>query len=211
MRRSTLVLLLALALSSTAEAKKKKDIPDIKKTGIEEVDPTFMKVKAIHDDLDSIHASLKSSNKNLASALNMPAQTSLDESLAELQKRAGKKVNKTLKNGTWPHLEATDAVPSDVQAGIDAVNSLVDNLESSYGTLKAMPEASKAVLSSAQNLPGKLSLSSLSDNGLGLADYPKVWKKFRNNMKAVKATPERIEKVTDQTVNMAGKVSKAFP
>lgn len=204
------VVALFLALSSNAQAKK-NEIPDIKKTGIEEFDPTFMKVKAIHDDLDAIHASLKGSNQSLASALNLPKSTSLDDSLAELQKRAGKKINRTLEDGQWPKLEASDAVPSDVAAGIDAVNSMVDNLKSSYTTLKDMPEASKAVISSAQKLPSKLSLSTVTDSGLGLADYPKVWKKVRNNAKAVKATPERIERVTDQTMNMANKVTKTFP
>ena len=206
---SVLALLLGLSLSPSALAGSK--IPEIHKTGIKEVDPTFLKAKAIHDDLDTIHRSLKTANNNLATALNLPKETSLNQSLTELKKRGNNKINTVLEDGRWPRLKATDAVPSDVQDGIDAVNSLVDALKTSEATLKDMPAASKELAASAQKLPGRVSFSSLSQNNISITKLPKTAKKFKNNMKAVKATPERVERVERQTTSMATQVLEVFP
>lgn len=214
MRAAQIVaLMFALVLSPEALAGKKKSnkIPEIQKTGISEFDPTFMDVKSIHDDLDTIRSALKSGNQNLATALDMPRETSLDESLAELKKRANNKINYTLENGAWPKLKATDAVPSDVQAGIDAVNNLVDSIKTSSETLAAMPAKAKELGITAAAFPADLNMDLLTKNNLTVDKLPTIAKKLKNNAKAIKATPERIERVTDQTVNMVTKVTAAFP
>lgn len=205
---SVLVLGLGLLLSPAALAKK---IPEIKKTGISEFDPTFMKAKAIHDDLDTVHGSLKSANQNLAATLALPKETKLSDSLAELKKRAGNKVETVLEDGRWPKLQATDALPSDVAAGVEAVNSLVDSLKNSEQTLVGMPDAARAVLASAEKFPSQLGLDLLTKNDLSAGELPSVAKKLKNNLKAIKATPERVERVTKQSTNMAGQVLEVFP
>ena len=205
---SILAICFGLTFSSAAFADK---IPDIKKTGIKELDPTFMKAKAIHDDLDNIHSSLKSANTNLATALSMPANTSLSDSLTELKKRGNNKINTVLEDGKWPKLKASDAVPSDVQAGIDAVNSLIDALKTSESTLAGMPAASKELVASAEKLPNKVGLKTLTSNNISITKLPKVGKKVKNNMKAVKSTPERVERVEKQTTSMATQVLEVFP
>ena len=209
MRTSTLLALcLGLMVSVPAYAKK---LPEIHKTGINEFDPTFMKAKTIHTDLDTVRSSLKTANKNLATTLALPETTSLSDSLAELKKRGNNKIQTVLEDGKWPKLSATDAVPSDVSAGIEAVNGLVDALKTSEATLASMPEASKALVSTASKFPSQLNADMLTSNNLSLIELPSLGKKVKNNVKAVKGTPERVERVTDLTVNMTGQVIKAFP
>lgn len=209
MRLSTLVsLCLGLALSPAALADK---LPEIRKTGIQELDPTFMKAKAIHDDLDTVQSSLKTANKNLATTLALPANTSLSDSLKELKKRGNNKIETVLEDGKWPKLKATDAVPSDVSAGIEAVNGLIDALKTSESTLRDMPAASKAVVSSAEKLPSKVGLQTLTSNNIPITKLPSTAKKVKNDIKAVKATPQRVERVTKQTANMATQVLEVFP
>lgn len=209
MRKFTsLALVLGLMFSTAAFGKK---LPEIHKTGISEFDPTFMKAKAIHTDLDTVRSSLKTANKNLATTLALPENTSLSDSLAELKKRSNNKISTVLEDGKWPKLSATDAVPSDVAAGIEAVNSLVDALKTSEATLADMPEASKALVSTASKFPSQLNAGMLTSNNLSLSELPSVGKKVKNNVAAVKGTPERVERVTDLTVNMTTQVVKAFP
>lgn len=203
------VLVLALSFSPVASAK--KAIPEIQKTGIVEFDPTFMKAKTIEDSLDTIHTTLKSANQDLATTLALPKNTSLADSLAELKKKANNKVKTTLEDGKWPKLSATDAVPSDVQAGIDAVNNLTAGLKTSWTTLVAMPDQTKALVKSAKAFPSQLNLDLITKNNLTMTDLPKVSKKLVNNLKAVKATPKRVKTVTSQTLNMGEQVLTAFP
>lgn len=209
---SIAALLFALVLSPDALAGKTANkIPEIEATGIAEFDPTFMDIKAIHADLDTIQASLKSSNQNLATALNLPRNTNLHKSLATLKKQANNKLEYTLEDGNWPKLRATDAVSSDVQRGIDAVNGLVDNLKTSSVSLAQMPDQCKDLVDTAHEFPGQLNLDLLAKNNLTVDKLPTVAKKLKNNMKAVNATPDRVERVNTQVSNMLTEVSHTFP
>lgn len=201
-------LALALLLGPSADAEK---IPEIQETGIAEFDPTFLSAKAIDESLVTLGRTLKSANQNLATALALPQTTSLDNSLAELKKRAGNKVTATLESGRWPKLTANSAVSSDVGAGIEATNALVSDLISATDTLNGLPKESADLLGKARAFPDQLKPELLTKNNLSVLQLPKINEKLVNNLKAIEATPERIKGVTDQTMNMTARIVEVFP
>lgn len=205
--------LLALSLAGDSFAKDKGDepkYPEIKLTKIAEFDPTLSDAKSIHDSLSVMETKLRDANKGLATTLKMPETTSIDEMLGELKKRANNKITVGLEKGRVPKLKASDAVPSDVQAGIDAVNAMMDDLGAGLEQVEAMPAKVQGLISSAKSFPGQLNPDLVKKNGLTAAELPKIAKTLGTDVKAIEATPERIKGVTDQTLNMFSKVQSTF-
>lgn len=213
--RLLLGVLFALSLSTGALAAKKEGgdepkYPEIKLLNIAEFDPTLTRAKEIHDTLAGVENKLRDANKGLATALKMPETTSLDEMLAELKKRANNKIEVGLEKGRVPKLKATDAVPSDVQAAIDTVNGMMDDLGASLEKVEGLPQQVQGLIGEVKAFPGQLSVDLLKKNNLGATDLPKVTKTLGTDVKAIEATPERIKGVTDQTMGMFQKVQNAF-
>ncbi len=216
MRNRLLVgLLLAASLSNAAFAGDKKSddkpaYPEIKLTKIAEFDPTLSKAKDIHTTLESVENKLRDANKGLAASLNLPETTSLEDALAELKKKANNKVTVGLEKGRVPKLKATDAVPEEVQKGIDTVNGMMDDMSAALEQIEALPQAVTALVAEAKAFPGQLSPDLIKKNGLTAAELPKITKILGTDIKAIEATPERIKSVTDQTINMFQKVQNSF-
>lgn len=213
--RLLLGVLFALSLSTGALAAKKEGgdepkYPEIKLLNIAEFDPTLTRAKEIHDTLAGVENKLREANKGLSTALKMPETTSLDEMLAELKKRANNKIEVGLEKGRVPKLKATDAVPSDVQAAIDTVNGMMDDLGASLEKVEGLPQQVQGLIGEVKAFPGQLSVDLLKKNNLGATDLPKVTKTLGTDVKAIEATPERIKGVTDQTMGMFQKVQNAF-
>lgn len=207
------VSLFALSLSGASLAAPKDGdapkYPEIKLVKIQEFDPTLSDAKAIHDSLASIEKTLTDANKGLAATLNLPETTSVDDCLGELKKRANGKLRVAMK-GRVPKLEATDAIPSDVQAGIDTVNKMMDDLGSGLEQVEAMPPKVAGLVSSAKAFPGQLNVDLLKKNNVAPTELPKIGKTLGADIKAIEATPERIKGVTDQTMNLFNKVQSTF-
>lgn len=213
--RLLLGVLFALSLSTGALAAKKEGgdepkYPEIKLLNIAEFDPTLTRAKEIHDTLAGVENKLREANKGLSTALKMPETSSLDEMLAELKKRANNKIEVGLEKGRVPKLKATDAVPSDVQAAIDTVNGMMDDLGASLEKVEGLPQQVQGLIGEVKAFPGQLSVDLLKKNNLGATDLPKVTKTLGTDVKAIEATPERIKGVTDQTMGMFQKVQNAF-
>lgn len=203
------VSLFALTLSGGVMAKDKEGYPEIKLVKIQQFDPTLSDAKSIHDSLFVMETKLKDANKGLAKTLNLPETTSVDECLTELKKRANGKVRVAMK-GRVPKLEPSDAIPSDVQAGIDAVNGMMDDLEAGLTQVEAMPPKVNELIGSAKSFPGQLNADLIKQNNLAPTELPKIAKTLGADVKAIEATPERIKGVTDQTMNLFSKVQSTF-
>lgn len=213
-RSAFLVAGLAAALSLNAFAGKEKGdapkYPVIEMTGVSQFDPSFAKGKTMHDTLQSAEDKLAVANKSLAKALAVPETTSIDDMLAELKKRAGNKIEVGLEKGRIPKIKPTDAVPSDVQAAIDALNGSMDALGGALEQVELLPAQAMALVTEVKEFPSQISPDLLKQNNLSATDLPKVTKKTGANLKAIEATPERIKGVTDQTMNMFTKVQNGL-
>ncbi len=210
--RAALFLALGLFVSSSAFAGDKSEkpkYPTIEMTGVKEFDGVFSQAKDIHDQLQTAENKITQANKNLATALNVPETTSVDEMLGELKKRANNKISVALEGGK-PRLKPSDAVPEDVQKGIDAVNAMVDDLSATMDAIKGLPPQVTELVEKTKAFPGQLKPELLTNNGLTAKDLPKVTKIMNGDIKATAATPDRIKGVTDQTMNLFNKIQGTF-
>jgi predicted HAD superfamily Cof-like phosphohydrolase len=183
---------------------KEAPLPKIEATGIAEFDAVFMKAKTIHDTLDAEDKQLVEARKQVSIALGVAEDQPLKTAFDELKKRANGKLKVALK-GKMPRLEATDAIPENVQTGIDAVNKLLDAGEHAIDTgTQLVPEA-KALADACVAFPGQLA-------GMGL-DPMKLMessKKVGNNVKATGATPDRVDRLVKTSEGVFTDVKSTF-
>lgn len=199
----------ALAGGKAAKEDKPK-YPVIEMTGVSQFDPSFAKGKEMHNTLQSAEDKLAGANKDLAKALKVAEGTSIDEMLGELKKRAGNKLEVGLEKGRVPKIKATDAIPSDVQAAVDALNASLADVGSALEAVELLPAQAAALMTEVKDFPSQISPDLLKQNNLAATDLPKVTKKTGSNLKAIEATPERIKGVTDETLSLFTKVQSTL-
>src|SRR5688572_2378284 len=171
MIRIFLLLFVAMAIAGGADAKegknngnKGKNQTRVERTGIAAFDDVFERVGEIDRRLDRADGQLRDGKTNLNTALGLKQGTPISDGLAELQRRAGNKLDLSIGNHAIPKLSASDAVPSDVQSAIDAVNGMTTNFSGSIEDLAALaPEIDKLVKQSAK-IPSRLKDEFLKGN-----------------------------------------------
>lgn len=208
MRTSHILAVLALvALPSAAFAGKAKEadpLPVIVLTGISEFDGVFGKAKGIQDKLTTETTNLKTARTSVNTALGVATDAPLETALADLMAKAEKKVGVALE-GRMPKLKAADAVPDNVQKGIDAVNGLVTAADSSITTATGLKTDAMALASECQAFPGKL--PSLVKNPMEVMSKGKV---LGDDVKATGALPDRLQLLIDEAGKILADVQSAF-
>lgn len=164
-------------------------LPKIEATGISEFDGVFMEAKAIHDVLDVEDTKLKEARKQLAIALGVAEDQPLKTAFDELLKKANGKIKTALK-GKMPRLEASEAVPENVQTGIDSVNKLLDASESMIDHGVELGPKAKSLADACVAFPERLTNMGLDPMKLASASG-----KVLNNVKATGATPDRVDRL----------------
>lgn len=212
-RIAFVAMLASLVISPTADAKKEKsddgatteassedgaavELPVIEDTGIAAFDDVFGQVREIHETLGRAQTQLSEANDGIATALGLPAGTPLADALAELKEKAAGNLEIAME-GTVPSVKASDAVPEDVTAAIDAVNSSVTNVSATIKDLSALPEQVKALVDKSKALPAQLKDPAI------ISEIPKsellsVGKTVKNNVKATVQTPDLVTGVTSE-------------
>lgn len=208
MRTAHFVAILALAsLPAIAFAGKPKEadpLPQIVMTGISEFDGVFGKAKGIQDKLTAETTSLKTARTNVNNALEVATDAPLETALAELMKKAEKKVGVAME-GRMPKLKAADAVPDNVQKGIDAVNGLVSAADSSITTVTGLKTDAVALAEECKAFPGKL--PSLVKNPMEVMSKSKV---LGDDVKATGALGDRLQLLIDEAGKILTDVQSAF-
>jgi hypothetical protein len=185
-------------------AGEEKELPKIEMTGISQFDSVFSRAKTIQDTLDTSHGDLQKSRENVKGTLGIATDAPLATAFADLKTKAQGKVKVAMK-GNRPALEATDAVPDNVKAGIDATNQLLDQAEKTAMTAKGLvPEATELIAATA-DFPSQIP---------GLAKDPmaaaKATKTVAANLKTIKGTPERISRMVTDVESIYSDVKAAF-
>jgi hypothetical protein len=220
MRRLLVVLVavvgMALAMSASAakDSKGKKDKDEgIQRTGIAAFDSVFSRVGEIDRRLVRSETQLRSAKTNLNQALGLKAGTPLSTGIAELRKRGEGKLQLAVDNQAVPKLQVTDAVPTNVQNAVDAVNGMTGNFTTTITELKGLsPEISKLVADS-RKMPARLK-DEFAKNSNGLLDQlftlPKTSKALGHDLGITKSLPGRTASVTSRMTDILGTVQSEF-
>jgi hypothetical protein len=165
----------------------KVEAPKITNSGIPEMDEVFTKAATIQDTVAGQTGKVCTARGQLNSALGVAADAPIKTALADLQTKAAGKLQVAM-DGAKPSLKATDAVPANVQAAIDAVNALIDtSAEAAKETAGLLPEA-KGLATTAAGFPMKVPTIKVTG-----VDIPTAIKVVGENVKAIKQLPNQIE------------------
>ena len=189
------VFALSVTLGSHDAWAKKSKADHIEKTGIKSFDEVFGQV----DDLDSLirkaHKSRKSGHDAVVSAMGLTDGTPFSDALKELKKNADGKL-KLAMNGSVPQLSVTDAVPSNVENAVAAVNQAMTDYTDTAKSLVEVPKQARSLVKQVQKFPKefKKEFSSMS-----ITDIPETLKQaktLKNNIKVTVGVPDRAKKVS---------------
>lgn len=206
-----LAVVAALLWPGMAMAKSsKKSDAGIWEVGIDSVDAVFADVGRIDSRLNSARKLLKGARGDLNTALGLKSKTTLPKALAELNKRANGKI-KVVKKGKTPTLAASDAVPTDVKRGIDAVNGFTGDITQSLADLADASKTAVALTRKAKDLPSAvrkdLAKGSVIDKAIA---GPKMLKAVNHNMSITKALPKKTDRVVGRLNNIQSSVVTEF-
>lgn len=211
---AVLVLVGAVGLTDAEAARKKgkgkKKNVNVELTGVRAFDDVFVRVREIDRRLNKAEKLLRTGRQDLNTALGLKKKSTFTQGIAELRKRADGKLAVVMK-GNKPTLQATDAVPTKVQAGIDAVNRLTNNISTSMEELAGVPKEARALVQQAQVFPQRLKQELEADPITTLFKAPKVAKTLKGNLKVTSELPKRSTKVMGRMNDMVTVVRKEFP
>lgn len=171
---------------------REQELPQIAETGITAFDSVFMKAKAIHDTLDSVQNRILGAQDRVALALGLPEGTPIRMSMWELKQKAGGPVNVEMRDGK-PYLTLSGAGSQEGKAMLESVNSAANDLVGIPQDLAKLPAQVQELVAACQAFPGQLNPQLLAEAGMKPLELPKVAKTLGQNVKAVVATPKRID------------------
>ncbi len=195
-----LSMLLLLGASSDALAKgkkkgtkgKKKSSAKVELTGIPSVDKVFKQLKQLDGTVNSALKHRTKTHKNINTALGLKNAT-LPQALNHIKSEAKGKVRISMQ-GRTPHLEATDALPPDILAGIEAINSGMKHYGKALQEVAKIPKQSKALAQKIKAAPKDIKSEFLSNPTLAFK-VPKGLKITKTNLGIAKSLPGRSKKV----------------
>jgi len=208
----TLMLAMTLVGAGPALAKKKGKGKDdgIQMTGVEAFDDVFRDVRSIDRRLSNASDVLSNAKGELTTALGLKKGTPLKKAIGELNERADGKVGLAMK-GKVPTLEATDAVPTDVQTGIDAVNQMNSDIITSIEDLVQVGKDLDSIMKKSKKFPNQIQKEF---EGEGLFDkifkMPKAAKTTMHNLGVTKELPGKTERVLSRMQDIEQTVRKEF-
>ena len=201
-------------VSTTAEAKKKSKAKNkIELTGVSSLDKIFKKARTANKKLKSAEKNIRSSKKALRSALKLGKKATYKDGLRELKAKAKGKLKVVMVGGV-PTLKAKEAIPSDIQAGVDAVNRLTKTIPATIRDMKAVASASTKMVKHAKNLNRNLQKEVMAKSGSGLITMvikiPKIAKTSTNNLRVISRMPGRAKNVSEDLGTISNSLRKTF-
>ena len=202
-------------VSADAEAKKKrKGAPThIRMTGVKSFDKVFRQARKANNKLKAAQGDLRESRVALRKALGLSKRSTYVQGLRELQRRADGKLRVWV-NGGRVQLRATEAIPSDVQKGIDAVNELTRTIPAAVRNLNGVKSESAKMFRKAQRFPDNM-MAELGRQGIDglwamLFRAPKITRKTLHNVRVIGAMPQRAAKASADLVQVSTTIKSIF-
>ena len=204
---------LGLGLVSQPAFAKKKRSSTIQMTGIKSFDKIFKKARTTDKRLKSAEKSLKKSKKALRQTLKLGKKATYTDGLKELKTRANGKLRVVMVGGV-PSLKASEAVPTEIQASIDAINTLTKSMPSTIRDLKKVARSSTQMYNQSRKFPTNIQREMRSKGLDGLwaivVKSPKITKKTYRNLKVIGGMPKRATKVNTELVHISSALVKTF-
>ncbi|MCA9490146.1 MAG: hypothetical protein KC621_09485 [Myxococcales bacterium] len=210
-----LSLLVAGDAFGASKSKKSKNKADtgVQETGIEAFDSVFARVGEIDAQLTSTETELRTGKRNLNSALDLQRGTPLTDGITELQKRAEGKLQVTLTKGNVPTLSATDAIPTNVQSAVDAVNALSLNMTTSLTGMQSLVPEIQGLIDEAGHMPDRLK-DEFSGGSANLVDQlfklPKTTKALKADIDLTMGLDDRAMSLTNRMTDLLDLVTTEF-
>ncbi|MEQ1501164.1 MAG: hypothetical protein ABMB14_02990 [Myxococcota bacterium] len=223
-----LALLVSLSMADSAFAKKKKDEAppaettdaaapaedaakepmslEITMTGIADVDKVFSAAVEPLKTVADTKATMDKLNTNVATALGLTEGTPLADAFADLKTKAEGKINAGINAQGMPELKASDAVPANVQATIDAFNNSINEVAAMVPKLQAVPGQLSQVVAAAQTFNPKTLMSS----GVKATEAPKIMKTITGNLKVVGSAPDQVTALMSSLDSIKSTVTSTF-
>ncbi len=203
--------LCAMGPANTAWAKKGAS-QEVELTDIKSFDKVFRSAREIDRKVTSAEKEVDRSQKNLNKALGIKNDEPIGKALAQLNRRADRKISVVM-DGSVPKLKATDAVPKNVEEGIDAVNKMTRGFVGSIADLSGAAEESKTLKKRAQAMPGNLK-DEMKKDGAGWLDLifklPKTAKTLTHNTAVIASLPGRSTRVVKEMTEVVSAVKSEF-
>ena len=143
------------SLVATAHAGGVPPFLKIVDTGFSEFDGVFGKARDLQGTVSGEYKTLVDARANVNTALDMTPEKTFKEALEDLKNKAQGKL-KLVMNGTIPRLQASEAVPENVQKGIDAVNGLSDQSQKTIEAADKLQPQTEALVSESKEFPAKV-------------------------------------------------------
>ncbi|MEZ4237276.1 MAG: hypothetical protein R3F59_14225 [Myxococcota bacterium] len=200
LRHVSVLLMLAIATpalagggSADALAElREQELPSIEDTGITAFDSVFSKARAIHDTLDQVQDRIFTAQDRIALAIGLEEGTPIRMSMWELKQRAGGPIEVQMRDGK-PYLTVGGTGSNEVKAMLEAVNQAAGDLAQIPNDVAQLPPQVQELVGACQQFPSQLNPNLLKEAGMNPLQLPKVAKTLGGNVKAVVATPKRLE------------------
>ncbi len=203
------VLVLGPAAMGKEDTKDTEEAPTIEMCGIPAFDTVFARVAAIDEKLTTTGKLMGDTKRAIQAALSLDSSLSLHDSLMSLKEEAAGKLTVRMTGGV-PKLEATDAVPPDVQEAITAVQRMVRGIGASMTELKGIPEEAKGLVTEAAAFPRRIREEAKSAS-IKASQIPKALKVVKQNIEITAGLPERGAIAVERTTAVLATVGELAP
>ncbi|MBM4365461.1 MAG: hypothetical protein FJ102_04550 [Deltaproteobacteria bacterium] len=187
------------------DEEKETELTPIEDCGIESMDTIFREAKDVQTKLEEQRVSLKTARQNAKTALGVGTDAPMSKAFESLQETAGDKLEVVME-GTTPKLKAKDAVPENVQAGIDAVNGLLDASASTVTSVAGLKENAVALVEKSKDFPTQIA-AEVKGNPLGAA---KASATVSKNIKAIGEIGPQADKLVGIGTRMVADFTEVF-
>jgi hypothetical protein len=205
--------LLGLGLVSTSAFAGKKGATEaadmtMQQIGVPSLDAYFGKAGDMVNAVVTARTNIQTANANINTVLGLKEGTPVADALADLKTKAAGKIKVGMK-GNVPTLEPSEAIPENVQAGIDAVNGLLAALGSTAEAMKVVTTNAPALVTEGKALVSKVPAEAAAA-GLKVTQVPGAVKAFGKNLDIIVSLPGESKKLVDESVNTFNIVKSVF-
>lgn len=188
------VAALGAPTDALAKKSKKKGAKHVQLTGVKSLDKVFKPLKKLDQSITKAQKSRRKGAASINTALGLKQGTSLTAAMAHLKKEAQGKVKVQLQGGK-PQLKASDALPPDIKAGVEAVNTLISSYVTATTELAKAPKQAAKLVKQAKVLPDTLK-SEVMSNPTQAISIARNLGVVKDNIKIASQLPKRATKVT---------------
>jgi hypothetical protein len=174
--------------------KKKKGSGHVQLTGVKSLDKVFKPLKKLDKSVTKAQKARRTGSSSINTALGLKKGTSLNAAMTHLRNEASGKVKVTLSGGA-PQLKASDALPPDIKAGIEATNTVIQSYIEATTSLAKVPKQANKLVKQAKALPKQLKSEILS-NPTQAISIAKNLGVVKDNIQIAAQIPKRSVRVT---------------